>query len=535
MNKNRGFWAVFSKRTAICFTVMLFLFFSCILRVAVTATSNYEEIRKERNSYKIKLANIRGTVYDKNMVPLTNNQTKLFAAVSPTRKAINALKNSLGDEFKNYEEDLNSGIPVVCEISEEIKCDGIAVTKIYTDDKNNQIAKHLIGYTNSENKGVTGLQAAYDDILSSNNNVTVYFESNGKGKVLEGSEPIIYNDTDAIAKGVVTTIDINIQNIAEKAALNIEKGAVVIADAKNGKIRASVSMPQYSTENMESSLNDESSPLLNRAINAYNVGSVFKPCVAISGIEKGISDYCYYCEGKHKIVDRYFKCHKLDGHKFMNLKFALANSCNTYFYNYAEQIGANSIYNTASSLNFGNSFDICKGITNAKGTMPTKDEIKNPAQLANFCIGQGKLTLSPIGMLTLYCSIANGGYYYIPSVIEGTYENGIFKEYDIGKPTKVMENETAKMLIEYLSEVLESGTGMDAKPALVSAAGKTATAQTGKYNNGTEISQGWFCGLFPKENPKYVAIIFSEDTKKQTKTCNEIFVSIADGISALND
>ena len=115
-------------------------------------------------------------------------------------------------------------------------------------------------------------------------------------------------------------------------------------------------------------------------------------------------------------------------------------------------------------------------------------------------------------MLTLYCAIATDGKYYIPSLIEGIIENGALKEYNIGSPTRVMSKEISDILKNSLKAVIEYGTGLDAKPKTITAAGKTATAQTGKCINGVEINEGWFCGFFPAENPKYVAIIFSENT-----------------------
>ena len=532
--QNKMFWWIFSKRTAICFTIMLFMFLTCILRVAVTATTDYDEIRKERNSYKISIGNIRGTIYDRNKIPLTNNIKKIVAAVSPTEKAITAIKSVLTKEqFSTLSSDLFKGKPVVCEVKNDIKCDGITTTYIY-ENSDNTPCVHIIGYTDSENKGINGIQKAYDDILYSNEKVKAYFESDGLGNILEGADPIIDNHSNITANGVVTTLDINIQNIAQKAALNIEKGAVVVAEAKTGKIRASVSMPYFNSEKAENYLNDKNSPFLNRAINAYNVGSVFKPCVAISGIENSISNFYYFCSGKEKILDRYFNCHKRDGHKFMTINTALANSCNTFFYNYAQKIGGDKIYNTASSLNFGNDFEICKGITVNGGTIPDKEMLKNPGHLANFSIGQGKVALSPVSMLTLYCSIASDGAYYLPSIVEGTLVNGKFEEYNIGKRTRVMRESTSKILREYLKSVIEIGTGKDAKPKKVTAAGKTATAQTGIFNNGEEISQGWFCGFFPIDEPEYVVIIFSEDIKKQSKTCNQLFSIIADEITNLN-
>ena len=534
MSENSFFWRVFAKRTLICFTTMMLLFLSCVLRVAVTATSEYDEELWQRNCYKMKIGSLRGTVYDCNMVPITNSKTKIIAAVSPTEKAITGISSVLeGEELRKVLESLKKGDPAVCEVPEDIKCDGIVTTKIYENSGNETPAIHLIGYTDSENKGVSGIEQAYDSLLYSDKEVRVYFESDGKGNILEGAEAVIENDTNVVATGVVATIDVNIQNIAEKAALNIESGAVVVAEAQSGKIRAMVSRPFYDCENIGQYLNDESSPLLNRAINAYNVGSVFKPCVSIAGIENGKSEFYYNCTGSHKIIDRYFKCHKADGHGFMNLKSALANSCNTFFYNFAFKIGGEAIYNTASALNFGKSLKLCDGLYTASGSLPEKTSLQNLATLANFSIGQGKLTLSPVSILTLYCAIATDGAYYLPSVVEGALKDGKFTEYDTGKRTRVMKNDTAAVLREYLAAVITEGTGEDAKPETVTAAGKTATAQTGKYDDGVEISQGWFCGFFPAESPEYVVVVFSENTKKQIKSCNKIFAEIADNITSM--
>jgi len=536
MTENNFFWKMFSKRTLICFTTMMLLFLSCILRVAVTATSGYDEIQKQRNCYKLKISDLRGTIYDCNMVPITNNQEKLIAAISPTERAITGISGVLkGESLEKVLKILKKGEPAVCEIPENIKCDGIVTTKIYTHSKSYTPAIHLIGYTDADNKGVSGIQEAYDDLLYSEKEVTVYFESNGKGKILEGAEAVVDNDSNIIATGVITTLDINIQNIAETAAQNIESGAVIVAEAKTGKIKAMVSRPFFDCGNINKYLNRADSPLLNRAINAYNVGSVFKPCVAACGIENGSINTYHICTGKEKIADRYFKCHESEGHGFMNLRSALANSCNTYFYNFADKLGGNAIYNMASSLNFGKSMKLCEGIYTADGNLTNKDKLTNIAALANFSIGQGDLLLSPVSILPLYLSIATDGAYYIPSVVEATVKNGNRTNYDRGKRTRVMSKETAKILRNFLVSVITEGTGKDAKPKNVTAAGKTATAQTGKYENGTEISQGWFCGFFPAENPEYVVVVFSENTKKQIKSCNQIFAEIAENITELNN
>lgn len=532
MNENTLFWKLYSRRSAICFFVMMLLFLSCILRVAALSTTKYTDAQTAQNRLKITITKQRGTIFDCNMVPLTNAKKKIIAAVSPTPRAITAISSVLeGEELESVLERLKNGKPVLTQVPEFIKCDGIICTEIYEHSSSDTPAIHLIGYTDSDFRGASGLEAAFDNILYTDSEVYVSYDCDGKGNILEGALPELCNDTSIASDGVVSTLDVNIQTIAENAAKYLETGAIVIAEANTGKIRASVSRPDFDCTKTADYLTNTDSPLLNRAISAYNVGSVFKPCVAVAGIENGKKNFCYTCTGSCEIIDRHFKCHKYDGHGFMNLKSAIANSCNTYFYNYAFNIGKDAIYKTASSLRFGKSLKLCDGIFTAPGNLPKIDTLENIAQLANFSIGQGELMLCPISILTLYSAIASDGSYYIPSVTEGTLQNGSFEEYDIGKPTRVMKQSTATILREYLAAVLTEGTGESAKPENISAAGKTATAQTGKYENGIEICQGWFCGFFPAEKPKYTVVVFSENTLKQNMPCGKIFSFIADDIA----
>lgn len=521
------------KRSLECFTLCIVLFFISILRVAGIATGQYSEKTENMNGISLTVTHPRGTIYDCNGVRLTNDKETIIAAVSPTPRAITAIKQVLtGKELEDVLEKLKENKPVLCEVPERIECDGIVCTRIFETD--NLPAKHLLGYCDTDAKGISGIEAAYNDVLYTDESISVFYETDGKGRILAGIEPIVTNKNFALTNGVITTLDVNIQTITEKYAEHIQKGAVVVAEAQTGKIRASVSRPDFQTDNISDYLTDETSPLLNRATNAYSVGSVFKPCVAAAGIENGNGGFTHNCTGKTEIIDRYFRCHKWDGHGLLDLQGALAFSCNTYFYDFASNIGKNEIYKTAKALSFGQSLTLCNGINTASGSLPDKNTLSNIAHLANFSIGQGELSLSPISVLPLYCSIASGGSYYIPSVVEGTSANGEFTPYNIGAPTKVMSESTAAILRDCLKSVLSEGTGEKARPKTVTAAGKTATAQTGKIVDGKEIDAGWFCGFFPAENPKYVVVVFSEDITKQDISCAEIFANIADDITALN-
>lgn len=533
---SESFSSIFSRRSAISFFLIMTLFFSCIMRVAVIATANYREVQEQQSGLRLTVGGLRGTIYDCNMVPITNSKSKIIAAVSPTPRAVTAISSVLsGESLDNVLERLKSGKPVLCEVPRFIKCDGIACTAVYEHNSADTKAIHLVGYTDADSHGVSGLEKAYEEYLYSDKKAEFVYTMDGSGDILKGINPEIENDTSVTAAGVVSTVDVNIQSAAEEAAKQIECGAIVIADAQTSKIRAMASVPNFDVTNLSDYLNKENSPLLNRALAAYNVGSVFKPCVAAAGIESGNGDFCYTCTGSTKIIDRYFKCHKRSGHGDMNLRSGLANSCNTYFYNLAFSVGGERIYNTASALGFGESIDICNGISAAKGNLPKQESLSNIAYLANFSIGQGELLLSPVALLNLYCAIATDGSYNIPSVVEGTLSGGALKPYESGERTRVMKKETAALVREYLSSVIEEGTGKTAKPKTVSAAGKTATAQTGKYENGAEICAGWFCGFFPAEDPQYTVIVFSENTAKQSASCGEIFAGLADRIAEIKD
>ena len=525
---------MFSRRAAICFFVITFLMLGCILRVAVLAVGNYEQVQIEQSTYRIKAADSRGTIYDCKMRPVTNNSTCILAAVSPTPQAIMGISSLLsGEELDRVLKTLKINKPAVCRVPYQIECDGIAFTKIYESTLDGTFASHIVGYTDSTGHGVSGLQYYYDELLYSKKGIEAQFTVNGRGEVLSGIEPTFNNDIKPISQGVVSTIDVDIQSVVENAAEGLTSGAVIIAEVKTAKIRAMVSMPQFDIYEVDKSLEASNSPLLNRALLSFSVGSAFKPCVAAAAIEEKAGGYTFNCKGSTHIIDRSFNCHKRDGHGLMDLRHALAFSCNCYFYNFAISVGAESIYKMASSLNFGSSIRIADGMKTNSGNLTRLQEISNDAVLANLSIGQGELLLSPVSMLTLYCAISGDGTYRLPTIVEKTIRGGKQAEYKLSSPTRVMKESTAALLRDYLSNVITEGTGIAAMPTLCTAAGKTATAQTGRYyENGTEITNSWFCGFFPAEKPQYVAIVMSDGATQ--KSTAGIFAEIADGVTKLS-
>ena len=527
IEKNRYNFAV---RSAVCYFLVILLLLSCILRVAVINTKGYDRVCAEQSEYKIKVSRIRGTIYDSNMLPLTNNKCSIMALVAPTPRAVTAISAELdGAQKESTLSRLRQNKPAVVEVSREIECEGIATAYTYKT-VGSADACHVIGYLDSAGHGASGLEAAYDSLLYSEEYLCAIYETDGKGNMIAGGSPRFEGGSSALSNGVVSTIDINMQNAVCGAASGyIKKGAVVVAEVKNGEIKVLLSLPQFDTSDISRYLEDEDSPFINRALSAYSVGSVFKTCVAAAGLEAGEGDFRYNCKGRDFIVDRFFACHKYEGHGTVDLRQALAFSCNCFFYNYAQLLGGEAIYKTARLFGFGSSIKIADNVKTSAGSLPGITSLSNPARLANFSIGQGELTASPVGMLPLYMAIANGGRYYLPSLVKKTLKDGKVTDYNKGYETVAIDKETADTIKSYLAAVITEGTAASAAPKTVTAAGKTATAQTGKTDeNGEKINNSWFCGFFPAEEPEYVVIVLSEGGS--TADTTSAFALIADKI-----
>ena len=437
-----------------------------------------------------------------------------------------------GERRQTVLEKLKNNMPTICEIEDIITSDGITTTTIYEHTSDKLPACHIIGYIDSTGHGVTGLELAYDELLYSDKKVSAIFNSNGKGNPLLGIDPYFENDLSVVGSGVVLTLDINIQIITENVAQKLNSGCAIVAEVDTGKIRAMASVPTFDINNISDSLTNQNSPMINRALLPHNVGSVFKPCVAAAAIESGKWQHTFNCEGKLEIIDREFRCHKLSGHGGINLCNALAQSCNCFFYDVALKIGSEKIYKFANSLSVCSKIYIADGLYATQGCLPNVNLLKNDSALANLSIGQGTLTASPVAMLNLYMAIAGDGSYRLPTIVEKVINNGAVKEYEQPNRTRVMKENTAAQLREYLQTVITEGTGEEAKPNNISAAGKTATAQTGRYyDNGEEITNSWFCGFFPADNPKYVVVVMS-DSRSSVSTAS-IFAQIADRIYEL--
>ena len=262
-------------------------------------------------------------------------------------------------------------------------------------------------------------------------------------------------------------------------------------------------------------MNAENAPFVNRAITPYSVGSVFKAVVAAAAIEKGIdTDFSYTCSGSYTIGETVFNCHNRSGHGTQNMGEAMANSCNPYFIELALETGAENVCAMGENLGLGAQIELADGFYTETGIMPDKSSIASKQDLANLAFGQGQLLASPLQMAAVYAAIANNGIYRAPSLMQAIVDASGEEVQRAFLPVsrRAMSKTTAETVGELLHDTVENGSGKKAKPASCSAAGKTGTAQSGWINDdGTEVTQSWYCGYFPYEDPQYVVTVLKEN------------------------
>ncbi len=523
----RIFIANFKLRSAICLSVVLILMFLCFTRV-LAVMSDSKAVFNSFNSIEIEIDSGRGNIYDKNGLRLTGGEEYFANVFLPNEKSIiKFVQETKGEEREKGLKTLRQNKPTVLFRKNKIFGSGIysfPASKRYSDDL---YLGQLIGYTDSENKGVYGLEKYFDDILYSNRGKTASFTVSASGEFLLGESPSIKNGN---SKGnLFLTIDKNIQKICVNSTAEMEKGGVVVSEISTGKILALVSKPGLVVDDLVSAINNKSQPFINRTLNAYSVGSVFKPVVAAAMLENNKGSFCYSCSGNTKILGIDFHCNNLNGHGKLNLKEAIAHSCNTYFFNGANTVSTSALHNIATSLGFGSSIDLSGGVKASAGKLTSLSELKkSKANIANFSIGQGNIALSPLVLCNLYSAIANNGEYYTPHLVEGYTNNKKFISNKSSQKVVVFSKSTAATLKEYLIYALYTGTGKTAKPNYGGAGGKTATAQTGQYKSGKEILNSWFCGFFPADQPKYTVVVFCEDGISGSRDAAPIFKNIAD-------
>ncbi len=491
------------KRMCVLTVFIAFIVSIISMHIFSTVMSNdYKQTALNQGSYTLETGSVNGNIYDCNMKPIVNSENKYLCAINPSSDAVIEILPYIEDTEKFYSK-VQYGKPFVYESDKkDFISENITVFEVPERYSKNQSAQHIIGYTHN-GEGVCGIEKSYNTFLRSfSNQNSVTYKVDGLGDVLEGVNKKV-NLAEPLKAGVVTSLDLEIQKICESA--EIEKGCIVVMDIKSGDIKALVSYPSYSTENLEEALNNEDLPLLNRCLCSYNAGSVFKLLICQAALESGIADnFTYNCTGEITVNGQVFKCHEKDGHGYIDMKEAIPYSCNTYFIKLSQKITAEKLFETAEKMGFGKEIRLCDGLYTESGNLTSLEELKIPAEKANFSFGQGKLLVNPIQVTRMICAIANNG--QIPSVqlIKGiTYDGNSIENQSKSFFKEVMSIENAQLIQDFMTSYTSYNLKISAK---------TSTAQTGNYDeNGNEYCHGWVSGYFPSDNPKYAVTVMVEN------------------------
>ncbi len=525
------------KRIAVFFgAFMLCLFISILSLYSLSSGTQLAATAARQSAYELVVANTRGTIYDCNKVALTGAGSEFIAAIAPTVEGAAALSKTL--PVKTMEEiypTLTAGKPFDIKLPKSITAPGIDVFQLQKRYSDTQIAAHVLGYLDGSGKGASGIEKVFNSQLTQNQGqITVTYKVDALNRVLGGESKKISDTTYLQNKGVVLTIDKSIQEISEQAAKKyLKQAAVVVTEVPSCKIRAMVSLPDFSPNDVASALKTEGSPLVNRCLAAYNVGSVFKLVSASAALEYGISpDTEYTCTGAIDVSGNLVHCFNSESHGKENMLQAIAQSCNVYFINLMQQVPQSQFLLMAQNMGFGHSFEIAPGLSSSSGNLPTLQSLKVLRALANFSFGQGDLTATPLQIAAMVNAIASGGYYTQPYLYEGIVDENLnyVAKAPAQKSTQVITDNTAKLIQQFMKASIDTGTSKKGKPANGEAGAKTATAQTGRYINGVESVESWFSGFYPYDNPKYVITVFAEGGTGGGTTCGPVFKQIADAI-----
>ena len=524
--------------------IVFFLFVLCIgaLCLRLMQVPTMLPAQSGHANARIVLDHSRGAILDRNGVPLVHAQPQYFAAAKPTPAADQFLRGALTTErYAQLEPRLARGSLVAVPVDETTASvssnKDVLIVQTSPRYQKAQLAPHLTGHLNQEQTGATGLEKAFDDLLSgAAGELSVRIAVDAQGRALAGAELKEINNNYLSPTGIQLTIDAEVQRIAQEAlaAGGIAQGAAVILDADTSEILALASAPAFDSGNVAASLNNPLLPFFNRALGAYPVGSTFKCFIAAAALEQGIpQNFTFTCTGELDVSGHTFRC-KEKTHGTVDMTQALAQSCNLYFIRLAQHLQQQPTMDLIRLFGFGAEISLADGMASAKGNLPTMQELALPGEWANFSFGQGRLLGTPLQTAAATACIAGTGVYNSPTLVMSTLDDtGAIKPYEQEKNARqVISPKTAAIVRQMMIATVEEGSGRRARPDVNGAGGKTATAQSGKFNpDGSEILHTAFTGFFPAEKPRYVITVFRENGSSGASDCAPVFRYIANALA----
>lgn len=563
--------------------ILVFLGFlaAFLWRIQVARGQFYSEGLEKQSIRRVRLAALRGRILDRNGLALADNRPSHCLAIyleelrqpgswDRTIDHVQEILENLGDTLgletqltrKDIWNHIRRRLPLPLLAWKDL--DDTALARwaeqaastpgidIYTESVRvypyGETACHALGYVGRadiqnrvdepfhyylpEMAGRAGLEAAEDDTLRGESggelvrvDVTGYRRQDPHLAKLR-REPVEGRD-------VQLTLDVRLQKILEEAMGELQ-GAAVAVDPRNGDVLAIASRPGFdpnefypgiSSARWRALMEDSGKPLFNRSVaGAYAPGSTFKPVVALAALENEqvLPSVQYTCPGSFQLGGFTWNCAHRRAHGTIGLQYALAVSCNVYFYKMGNQIGYDYIYHMAEALGFGSPSGL--GLEHeSAGLLPNDRWMRETfghgwrgGDTINASIGQGALSVTPIQMAMYTAALANGGTLYQPRLVLARIEEDgkSFEKIDPIVRTRLHWHPSFIGLVRKgMRDVVMSdfGTGRIAAVPGLSMAAKTGTAEYGRKEE--RKYRGWMIAFAPFDDPEIAIAVVVDDAQ----------------------
>ena len=556
--------------TVLLFTVLAVSFW--VLQVVQHA--KFEEMAENNHQRTLALRAPRGIVFDRDGKVLVENRQSFSISIMREHskdldRTISMLAGVIGwDEpairdivNRHRREPTYRPITIVQDASDaqvaavmahrlDSELPDVRVERVPTRRYPEAMAAHLFGYVGEVSDaqvsddgglksgdivGQAGIEKVYNAMLMGADGAKrVVVNSVGREiRTLDEDEP-------TEGKRLRLTIDYDVQKAIEDgfkvAGFN---GAAVVLDPANGDVLGFTSVPSYDPNAFASgidratwaSLNtDDLKPLQDRAIQGrYSPGSTFKMAVALAGLEEGIitPDFHAHCAGHANFYGHEFACWKKGGHGSIDLRHAIEQSCDVYFYTVANMVGVDKINKWATLLGLG----VKSGIdlpNEVQGLVPSTEwkrekmhEKWYAGETISVGIGQGAVAVTPVSMAVYMATLANGGTRVTPHLLKAVDEGAGWKPVPPPPPQSKIDVDPEKLqaIRDGLWMVVnQGGTGGRARIIGYDISGKTGSSQV--ISNAGRIAAGrttkdlrdnaWFVFFAPRDHPTIAGVVFLE-------------------------
>ena len=357
----------------------------------------------------------------------------------------------------------------------------------------------VVGYTG---KGNSGLESSYNYMLMESHT--------SKWEQVKNE----FSDTKSLGDNLYTTLNTTLQQVAADA-LDGYRGAVVVLEAKTGRVLANVSNPVFNPNTIDEdwealNADDESGVFLNRGLQGrYPPGSTFKIVTALAYLRQNgtLDGFAFDCVGELTAGNYTIHCSGGEVHGAEDFASAFAHSCNCAFAQIGLGLDKDAFRAVADSLYLNSRLDL--ELPTSKSSFDL-DSATADALVMQTSIGQGDTLVTPMEMAVIASAVANDGEMVKPRYVDHiiSADGQKVKTFDKESLGTVMSESEANTLTELMKGVVQGGTAVSLSDLLYNIAGKTGTADHG---NEGETPHSWFVGFSNADDPDIVIAVVAEN------------------------